>query len=153
MKRLLMVSLAAAMFALPTAGTGAYAQDYGRHDNDRHDNGRHDNDRHDNDRHDSDGDWNPGQHNGYMWHGRWHYGRPPAYAIGHPGYSAGWHRWRRGERVPVELRTRYVVVNDWRGHHLRPPPRGYHWVRDDRGEYILIGIATGLILSAIINNS
>ncbi len=62
------------------------------------------------------------------------------------------HSWRRGERLPTYYRQHYSRV-DWRRHHLRAPPRGYHWVRDDRGRYLLVGIATGLILSAIINNS
>jgi Ni/Co efflux regulator RcnB len=61
------------------------------------------------------------------------------------------HRWRRGERLPAYYHRHYARV-DWRRHHLRRPPRGYHWVRDDRGEYLLVGIATGVILSAILNN-
>ncbi len=138
MKRILTVLAATLTLVVPLAAP-SNAQNHDRRDNNRHDN---------------DGNnWDPSQHNGYMWRGRWHYGRPPANVIGQRGYSVGWHQWRRGERVPSELRTRYVVVNDWRSHRLRPPPRGYHWVRDDRGEYILVGIATGLILSAILNNS
>ena len=36
--------------------------------------------------------------------------------------------------------------------HLRAPPRGYRYVRDDRGQVLLVGIATGVILSAIFSN-
>lgn len=149
MKRFWIVSAAALTLALPLAPS-SYAQP---NDNTDH---RHDNDhRNDTTRsdHRNDGDthsnWDPGQHNGYTAHGRWHYGRPPASIA---NYQPGWRRWRRGDRLPYDFRTRYVVVNDWRAAHLRPPPRGYHWVRDDRGEYILVGIATGLILSAILNH-
>src|SRR5512142_1792374 len=35
---------------------------------------------------------------------------------------------RRGDRLPPEYRHRNYVIDDWRGYHLRPPPRGYHWV-------------------------
>ena len=153
MKRMFLVSAAALILVVPLAATdGAYAQpndndhrqdnDHGR-DNDRDNNNRQGND---------DGNWDPGRHNGYMWRGHWHFGRPPATVIGHRGYAAGWHQWRRGERLPTDFRTRYVVIDDWRGAHLRPPPRGYHWVRDDRGEYLLVGIATGVILSLILAN-
>ena len=36
---------------------------------------------------------------------------------------------------------------------LRRPPRGYHYVRDDRGDYLLVGIATGVILGVILANN
>lgn len=147
MKRSLTIA-AALVMSLPLAAPTAYAQNYNGGDH-RHDNGP--NDRHDNNGRHDDGNWDPGQHNGYMWNGRWHYGRPPANVIGQRGYSAGWHQWRRGDRMPQDFRTRYVVVDDWRGHHLRQPPRGYHWVRDDRGQFILVGIATGVILSLILS--
>jgi Ni/Co efflux regulator RcnB len=63
-------------------------------------------------------------------------------------YSEGRH-WRRGEYVPRYYWNDYRVV-DYRRHHLRPPPRGYHYrYDDDRGEYLLVGIATGLILGVI----
>ncbi|HVV33217.1 MAG TPA: RcnB family protein [Vitreimonas sp.] len=31
---------------------------------------------------------------------------------------------------------------EFRREHLRAPPRGYHCVRDERGDTLLIGIAT-----------
>jgi Ni/Co efflux regulator RcnB len=43
------------------------------------------------------------------------------------------------------------VVDDWRGHHLSPPPRGYHWVHTG-GDYVLVAIATGIILQLLLNN-
>ncbi|MGC9954903.1 MAG: RcnB family protein [Rhizomicrobium sp.] len=57
----------------------------------------------------------------------------------------------RGDRLPDQYRQNQYVVSDWRGHHLRKPPRGHHWVRvNDR--YVLVAITSGLILSAILNS-
>jgi Ni/Co efflux regulator RcnB len=43
------------------------------------------------------------------------------------------------------------VVQDWRGSHLRAPPRGYRWVRSGN-DYLLVAIATGAILELLLNN-
>lgn len=61
------------------------------------------------------------------------------------------HDFRRGQRLPVEYRHRQYVVEDWRGHHLSAPPRGYHWVQTG-GDYVLVAIATGIILQLLLNN-
>ena len=61
------------------------------------------------------------------------------------------HAFHRGERLPVEYRHRQYVVDDWRGHHLSAPPRGYHWVQTG-GDYVLVAIATGVILQLLLNN-
>ena len=53
---------------------------------------------------------------------------------------------RSVDRLPVEYRSRQYVVDDWRGHRLIAPPYGYHWVQTG-GDYVLIAIATGLIVS------
>jgi len=55
----------------------------------------------------------------------------------------------RGDRLPVEYRHRQYVVDDWRGHHLSAPPRGYHWVQSG-SDYILIAIATGIIAQLLL---
>ncbi|WP_309679385.1 RcnB family protein [Polaromonas sp.] len=55
------------------------------------------------------------------------------------------HSFRRGSRLPPEYRDRYYVVEDWRGHRLSAPPRGYHWVQTG-GDYVLVSIPTGLII-------
>jgi Ni/Co efflux regulator RcnB len=60
------------------------------------------------------------------------------------------HAFRRGQRLPVEYRSRQYVVDDWRGHHLSAPPRGYHWVQTG-GDYVLVAIATGVILQLLLN--
>lgn len=59
------------------------------------------------------------------------------------------HEFHRGERLPVEYRSRQFVVDDWRGHHLSAPPRGYHWVQTG-GDYVLVAIATGVILQLLL---
>jgi Ni/Co efflux regulator RcnB len=56
----------------------------------------------------------------------------------------------RGDRLPLEYRHRQYVVDDWRGHHLSAPPRGYHWVQSG-GDYILVAIATGIIASLLLS--
>lgn len=60
------------------------------------------------------------------------------------------HHWQHGQRMTKVDRSRYVV-SDWNRRGLRAPPRGYHWVRErsNAGDYILVGIATGLIASVI----
>lgn len=60
------------------------------------------------------------------------------------------HSFYRGDRIPSEYRSRQYVVDDWRGHGLRAPPRGYHWVQTG-GDYVLVAIATGLILELLLN--
>jgi Ni/Co efflux regulator RcnB len=125
-----------------------------RRDNDR---GRNDNDRgaDRNDRNDRGGDrrnarWNQQRHNGYTYNGRWYRGPPPAAYEGRNGYEAGYRNWRRGERLPSYYQSRYRQV-DYRREHLRAPPRGYRYVEDDRGDMLLVGIATGVILSIILS--
>ena len=61
------------------------------------------------------------------------------------------HQFHRGERLPVEYRHRNYVVDDWRGHNLSAPPRGYHWVQTG-GDYVLVAIATGIILQLLLRN-
>ncbi|QHI96886.1 hypothetical protein GT347_02105 [Xylophilus rhododendri] len=60
------------------------------------------------------------------------------------------HNFRRGQRLPPEYRSRQYVVDDWRGHHLSAPPRGYQWVQTG-GDYVLVAIATGVIASLFLS--
>jgi Ni/Co efflux regulator RcnB len=127
MKRIALAGLSALTLAGSFAGA-ASAQDYGRynHQNDgRGDWNRGDNNRRDNDRR---GGWdNRG--------GRDQFNR----------------QWRRGDRLPFGYQNHFRGV-DYRYSHLRAPPRGYRYVRDDRGQVLLVGIMTGVILSAIFSN-
>lgn len=61
------------------------------------------------------------------------------------------HAFHRGERLPVENHHRQYVVDDWRGHNLSAPPRGYHWVQTG-SDYVLVAIATGIIVQLLLNN-
>ena len=61
------------------------------------------------------------------------------------------HNWYRGSRLPPEYRSRQYVVEDWRGHRLSPPPRGYYWVQSG-SDYLLVAIATGVIAQLLLNN-
>ena len=130
-------------------------------DRDRNDRGRGDLDwdRNDNDRNwnrnNRRGDrrsarWNNQRHNGYTYNGRWYYGPAPSAYESRHGFEYGYRSWRRGERLPYYYQSRYRQV-DYRRAHLRAPPRGYRYVEDDRGDYLLVGIATGVILSIILS--
>ena len=172
MKRFTLAAATALMLAGPLAAT-ATAQDYGRdrgendgrrgdRDDDRRGDSRNDDDRdgrwnRDDDRRGDRGRnhrrhqrWDGERHNGYSYNGRWNYGPPPAAYEGRSGYESGYRNWRRGERLPSYYQSRYRQV-DYRREHLRAPPRGYRYVEDDRGDMLLVGIATGVILSIILS--
>ncbi len=169
MKRIKIAAVAALMLVGPLAAT-ASAQTAGQHRGDRNDDRRGDRnddrrgDRNDNrgDRYDRNDDrrddrrdhrrqrWDNQRHNGYSYNGRWNYGPPPAAYEGRNGYEAGYRGWRRGDRLPSYYQTRYRTV-DYRREHLRAPPRGYRYVEDDRGQMLLVGIATGVILSVLLS--
>lgn len=70
------------------------------------------------------------------------------------GYERGAgpdHAFHRGSRLPTQYRSYRYVVEDWRGHQLTAPPRGYHWVQTG-SDYVLVAIATGVILQLLLNN-
>jgi Ni/Co efflux regulator RcnB len=96
--------------------------------------------------------WNDRQYNGYYFNGRFYYGQPNAAQMQRRDYRPAWQQWRRGDRLTSYGRQHYREV-DWRRERLRQPPRGYHYVRDDRGEVLLVGIATGVILSILLGNN
>ncbi|QRP65597.1 RcnB family protein [Rhodanobacter sp. FDAARGOS 1247] len=131
MKKLLSLSVACGVGLMLASGS-VLAQDHGRghghgHDRDRH--GYNDRDRH--------------GYNDHRGHDHGHYSN-----WRDRGRHEGWYR--RGGYLPVEYRTRYVVT-DWRHDRLRPPPRGYHWVRSDNGDFLLVAIATGAIVDLLLN--
>ena len=76
------------------------------------------------------------------------YGRPDGRYQAGRGAGPG-HNFYRGDRLPWEYRQRTYVVEDWRGHRLSAPPRGYHWVQAG-GDYVLVAIATGVILQLLL---
>lgn len=156
MKRLLITAAAAMTLVGPLAASPAFARDNDRdwresrreyRDDRRNYNEGYRDGRRDHRRADR---WDNRRHNGYYYRDRWYYGAPPAAYYGRPEFRPGYHAWRRGDRLPRGYR--YVVVNDYRRYGYAPPPRGYHYVRDDRGDVILAAIATGIIASVILNN-
>ena len=101
---------------------------------------------HHDDRHDDHGNW-----------AQQHHMPPPRTDWHHDGYrhddfrGAGPRQeFYRGGRLPAEYRSRTYVVNDWRGHHLSAPPRGYHWVQTG-SDYVLAAVATGVILDVLLS--
>jgi len=79
---------------------------------------------------------------------------PPAHAGGPHSRKApppGWQKkaWRRGERLPWAEVDRRYWVDDYAHYKLRDPGRGQRWVRQSDSEYLLVEIATGLIIDAL----
>ena len=62
------------------------------------------------------------------------------------------HNFYPGMRLPPQYRGYNYVVNDWRGHRLSPPPPGYYWVQTG-ADYVLVAIATGLIVQLLLMNN
>jgi Ni/Co efflux regulator RcnB len=60
------------------------------------------------------------------------------------------HSYYAGQRLPSYYRHSSYVVNDWHRHRLSAPPYGYHWVQTGR-DYVLVAIATGIILQLLLN--
>jgi Ni/Co efflux regulator RcnB len=116
-------------------GSGAAFADNDHRGHDRHDRQR------DHYRHDRDYDR---QRYGYRYDDRRHYRDDRRYYGGWNNHYRP-HRWERGHRY---YGPNYVV-RDYGYYRLRPPPRGYHWVRSDN-DYLLVAIATGIILDMAI---
>jgi Ni/Co efflux regulator RcnB len=70
---------------------------------------------------------------------------------GYPGYGRPAH-FERGGHLPPAYRNRQYVVNDWRGNHLRQPPRGYQWVQVG-ADYALVAVVSGLIAQVLLNGN
>jgi Ni/Co efflux regulator RcnB len=163
MKRLIFTALAAATLVAPAAAP-AFADQPQRSGYERND--RDWNNSRDRDWNNSrDRDWDRGDrngrdyhyqrfdsryHNGYYIGRAWYYGPPPASAYRMRGFELGYKPWKRGDRLGY-YNDRYHEV-DYRSHRLKAPPRGYHYVKDDKGDIILAAIATGLIAAIIASN-
>lgn len=135
MKRLLLTTSIAALLMASTGA--AFAQpdrDHGWQQRHGHDHGRDRGDRHDS-RYDRDR------------YDRYRYVRHDN------GRHLGWYKqsFRRGQRVPVVYLAPRYYVNDYRAYRLAPPPRGYRWVRpyQDSNEYLLVQVATGVIMQVL----
>lgn len=125
MKRHLLALALLASVPLAMTTTAAVAQDHGHghgHDDD-HDRGQYQDHDHGHDRDD--------RHD----HGR----------------HVGWDKhYRRGEYLPERYRVREYYVDDYARYHLYAPPPGHRWIRGDDGEFVLVAIATGLIVTELV---
>lgn len=149
MKRTILSLLSIPVLAMSLAAAPAMADDRDYHDggryghDDRHDRGGYRGDRYD-------------HHDGYRDGGRrpvvvernnyYYRPAPPPRVVYQPyGYE-------RGYRYDRYYGGQTYVINDYDRYHVRRPPRGYHWVRDDRGNLIMVAIATGIITDLLLNH-
>jgi Ni/Co efflux regulator RcnB len=81
-------------------------------------------------------------------------GPPPPRVVYRPAPGYGSYGWARGHRYREYYGGPVYVVNDYSRYSVRRPPRDHHWIRDDRGNLLLvaIAIATGIIADYVINN-
>lgn len=98
----------------------------------------------------ADASWDDSRYNGYYQNSRWTYGPPPPGA--NVGVVYGYQPWRQGERLGY-YNGRYAEVDYRSNRDLRAPPNGYHWVRNDSGDYLLAAIVGGLIAQVIVNGN
>ena len=77
--------------------------------------------------------------------------QPPArtYNAHRPVPAPQYRNWRKGERFDQRYARNYQEV-DYRHYRLRPPPRGYHYVRSGN-DIVLVAITTGIIASILAN--
>ena len=155
MKRLIAAALVTVTALSSLVGTAALAdsngRDRGRDErswNERHDHDRRDNDRYDrrDNRHDHGWDDRRADRRDHSYDHRYdsrykvvRYSPPKGYR-----YT----RWHRGAYLPAAYYAPRYVVHNYSTYRLRPPPRGYHWVRVDN-DVILAAIATGLVANVV----
>ena len=67
------------------------------------------------------------------------------------GLHLGWYKnqWKRGDRIDWRYVQPTYYVHDYDRYDLRPAPVGYRWVRPMDDRYLLVEIATGLIVDAL----
>ncbi len=153
------VGTVAALLAVGTVAP-AFADDH-RHDR-RHDRREHRDDRREwrddrrewrDDRREWRDDRREARHDRrYYSPGYYHRPAPPPRVVYRPAprpvYGYGW---QRGHRYRDYYRGPVYVVNDYGRYSVRRPPHGHHWIRDDRGNLLLVAIATGIIADFVIN--
>lgn len=74
-----------------------------------------------------------------------HYAPPPRVVYRPYGFQRG-HRYSNYYGGPV------YVVNDYSRYRLQRPRHGHHWIRDDRGNMLMVAIATGIIADIVFNH-
>lgn len=63
---------------------------------------------------------------------------PPRWVVGRPYYS-----YYNGPTY---------VVDDYYRYPVRRPPPGYHWVRSNNGDLLLVALTTGIIADILLNH-
>jgi len=71
---------------------------------------------------------------------------PRTYGYDNPQNEHRHRHWQRGQYMSPYART--YVVYDYGRYRLRPPPRGFVWVRADN-DYLLVASATGVVFDVI----
>jgi len=152
------VGAVASLLALGTVSPAFADNDHRGRGHDRHDD-RHDrrHDRHD--RRDWRDDRGEARHgNGYRegyrdarYNDRRYYAPPPPRVVYRPAPGYGSYGWARGHRYREYYGGPVYVVNDYSRYSVRRPPRDHQWIRDDRGNLLLVAIATGIIADYVIN--
>ncbi len=148
-----MTTLLAIGAAAPAFAAGDRDHDRGRHGwddrgrghgNDRDHRGHRDyRDRRDDRRHYSAGyreGYRDARHNDRRYHAP-----PPRVAYRPYGFERGY-RYSNYYGGPV------YVVNDYNRYHLHRPPHGHRWIRDDRGNMLMVAIATGIIADIVLHH-
>jgi Ni/Co efflux regulator RcnB len=145
------VGAVASLLALGAVSPAFADDDHRGRGHDRHDrHDRHDDRRHD--RHDRRDDRREVRHDRRYYDNRGYYRpAPPPRVVYRPAPGRGY-GWTRGHRYNEYYRGPVYVVNDYNRYSVRRPPYGHHWIRDDRGNLLLVAIATGIIADYVINS-
>ncbi len=98
--------------------------------------------------------WRDRDRDGRYRHEHWH--RPPPVVVyrpvrGHRGPPP----WARGRdyRSYGYRNVYFVPYADYPRYRLYRPHHGYRWVRDDRGNFLLVAAATGIITSILLDHA
>ena len=100
----------------------------------------------------NDARWDDRQHNGYYVNDQWTFGPPPEGRYRRGDVVYGYQPWERGQRLGY-YQGRYSEVDYRTDRRMNRPPNGYHWVRNDSGDFLLAAIATGVIAQVILSNT
>lgn len=102
------------------------------------------------DRREARRDWERDRRDWHRDHDRYYRPAPPR-VVYRPAYGPGY-GWKVGHRYRDYYRGPIYVVNDYPRYNLRRPPYGHQWIRDDRGNMLLVAIATGVIAQYVLSS-
>jgi len=133
-----MTTLLAFGATAPAFAAGDRGHDRGHHGWNDRGRGHGHNDRRDDRRH-----YNAGYRDGRRDARRY---APPPRVVYHP------YGFQRGYRYTHYYGGPVYVVNDYGRYHVRRPPYGHRWIRDDRGNLLMVAIATGIIADIVLHH-